>query len=81
MLSRNTKLKIYKMLIRSILSYGAEAWTITSEEMNGLRVIERNIVIKIYGDIKEEETWGMRTNKDIQNILHGADVKFIKSLR
>jgi hypothetical protein len=33
--SRNTKLKIYKALIRPILSYGSEAWTMTSEQMNG----------------------------------------------
>jgi hypothetical protein len=34
-LSRNTKLKIYKSLIRPILSYGSEDSTMTLEEMNG----------------------------------------------
>jgi hypothetical protein len=29
-LSQNTKLKIYKTLIRPILSYGSEAWTMNS---------------------------------------------------
>jgi hypothetical protein len=51
-----------------------------SEEMNAVRVFETKIVIKIYGDIKEE-IYKIRTNKDIQSILHEADVKFIKSPR
>jgi hypothetical protein len=43
LLSRNTKLKIYKTLIRLILSYGSEAWAVASEEMNALRIFERKI--------------------------------------
>jgi hypothetical protein len=76
-LSRNTKLKIYKTL-----SYGSEAWTKTSEEMNALRTFESKIVRIIYGGINEGESWRIRTNKEIENILEGADiVKFKKSLR
>jgi hypothetical protein len=82
LLSRNTKLKIYKTLIRPILSYGLEAWTMTSEEMNALRIFERKTVRKIYGPINELESRRIRTNKEIEDILEGADnVKFIKSLR
>jgi sorting nexin-29 len=78
--SRNTKLKIYKTLKRPILSYGSEAWTMTSEEMNAVRIFERKIVRKVYGPINEGESWRIRTNKEIEDILEGADiVKFIKS--
>jgi hypothetical protein len=56
LLSRNTKLKIYKTLIQPFLSYGSEAWTVTSEEMNALRVFKRKIVRKIYGPINEGES-------------------------
>jgi hypothetical protein len=82
LLSQNTKLKIYKTLIRPILSYGSETWTVTSEEMNALRIFERKIVRRIYGPINEGESWRIRTNKEIEDVLEGADiVKFIKSLR
>jgi hypothetical protein len=54
----------------------------TSEEMNALRIFERKIVRRIYGPINEGERWRIRTNKEIEDILEGADiVKFIKFLR
>jgi hypothetical protein len=82
LLSRNTKLKIYKILMRPILSYGSEAWTMASEEMNVLRIFERKIVRRICGPINEGESSRIRTNKEIEDILEGADiVKFIKYLR
>jgi hypothetical protein len=54
----------------------------TSEEMNALRIFEKKIVRRIYGPINEGESWRMRKNKEIEDILEGADiVEFIKSLR
>jgi hypothetical protein len=50
--------------------------------MNALRISERKITRKIYGPIKEGDSWRMRTNKKIKYILQGAYiVKFIKSSR
>jgi hypothetical protein len=55
---------------------------VTSEEMNALGILERKIVRRIYGPINEGESWRIRTNKEIEDILEGANiVKFIKSLR
>jgi hypothetical protein len=54
----------------------------TSEEMNALRIFERKIVRRIYGPINEGESWRITINKEIEDILEGADiVKCIKSLR
>jgi hypothetical protein len=50
--------------------------------MNALRIFERKIVRRICGPINEGESWRIRTHKEIEDILEGADiVKFIKSLR
>jgi hypothetical protein len=67
----NTKLKIYKTLIRPILSYRSETWTLTIEETNTLRISERKIIRKIYGPIKEGDSWRIRTNKETKDILQG----------
>jgi hypothetical protein len=53
-----------------------------SDEMSALRIFERKIIRKIYGPINEGESWRIRTNKEIEDTLEGADiVKFIKSRR
>jgi hypothetical protein len=50
--------------------------------MNALRIFERKIVRRICGPINEGGSWRIRANKEIEDILEGADiVKFIKSLR
>jgi hypothetical protein len=60
-------------------NYGSEVWTMTSEEMNALTIFRRKIVRRIYGPINEGESWRIRTNKEIKDILEGADiVKLIK---
>jgi hypothetical protein len=49
------------------------------EEINALRIYEQKIVRKIDEPIKKGEHWKIRTNKEIQDTLHGTDtLKFIK---
>jgi len=37
-LNRNLKLKIYKSLIRPVVTYGCEAWTLTTRDEQHLRI-------------------------------------------
>jgi hypothetical protein len=77
-----SKLKLYKALIQSVPSYGSEAWATTTDEMNALRIFERKIVRKINEPIKEGERRRRRTDKELKDILLGADtVKLIKCPR
>jgi hypothetical protein len=54
---RNTKIIIYKTLIRPIITYGAEAWSMSSETGKRLAVFERKVLRKILGAIKINSCW------------------------
>jgi hypothetical protein len=62
LISRNSKLQIYRTLVRPVVTYGSESWTLTVEEERALAVFERNILRKIYGPMKENELWRIRRN-------------------
>jgi hypothetical protein len=54
---RNTKIIIYKTLIKPIITYGAEAWTTSSETGKWLAVFERKVLRKILRTIKINNCW------------------------
>ena len=62
LISRNSKLQIYRTLIRPVVTYGSETWTLTMEEERALALFERKILRKIYGPMKENELWRTRQN-------------------
>ena len=60
---RATTIIIYKTLIRPVVSYGAEAWTLTKKEEQVLLIFERKIFRRIYGPKYENREWKSRTNR------------------
>ena len=48
-LSTATKIILHKTLIRPVVSYGAEVWTLTKKEEQALLIFDRKIFSKIYG--------------------------------
>jgi len=81
LLSRATKIILYKTLIRPVVSYGAEAWTLTEKE-EALLIFERKIFRRIYGPKYENGEWKCRTNRELEKMSKGENiVKWIKGQR
>jgi hypothetical protein len=55
-LKRSTKIKIHKMIIRPVITYSSETWTLTAKDKNNLRIFERQIRRKIFGPVNIDTT-------------------------
>jgi hypothetical protein len=81
-ISRRSKLQIYKKLIRPIVTYGAETWTLTDTEENALRGFKRKVLRKIYGPVMDNGAWQIRYNSELYRFMGGEDtIRFIKAQR
>lgn len=79
-ISQKTKLKMYKTLIRPVVSYGCETWRLT--EANKIMVFERRILRKIFGPIQENGVYRIRYNHELERLAeHDTINKFIRKQR
>jgi hypothetical protein len=75
-------MKLYKALVRPVVTYGAQAWTLRTVDEQALRVFERKVLRRVYGSVYIQGEQGLRTNAQLDNLLGHADlVRFIKSQR
>jgi hypothetical protein len=67
-LSRAAKTILYKTLIRPVVTYGAETWTMTKKEEQALLIFERKIFRRICGPKYEDGEWKSRTNRELEEM-------------
>jgi hypothetical protein len=77
--STATKILLYKTLIRPIVAYGAETWTMTKKEEKPVLIFERKIFRRIYGPKYENGEWKRGTNRELEEMSKAENiVKWIK---
>jgi len=75
-------MKIYRTMIRPLVTYSSETWTLTAKDENNLRIFERQTLRKIFGPVNIDNIWKTRNNMEIDKLIEGADiVRFIKAQR
>jgi hypothetical protein len=75
-------MKLYRTLIRPVVTYATETWTLNISDENALWIFERKVIRKIYGPVCEDGVWRVRSNSEIHSLLQGQDiVRHAKSLR
>lgn len=74
LLTKETKLRIYKTLIRPVLLYGSESWPLTRKDENLLLAFERKVLRAIFGAKCENGTFRRRCNFELDNELGDTSV-------
>ena len=68
------------MMVRPVVTYSSETWTLTAKDENNLRIFDRQILREISGPINTDNIWRIRNNMEIEKLTEGANiVRFIKA--
>ena len=67
-------MKIYKTMIRPVVTYLSQTWTLTAKYENNLRIFERQILKKIFGPVNIDNVWRIRNNMETDNLIEEADI-------
>jgi hypothetical protein len=67
-------MKIYKMVIRPVVTYSLETWTLTTKDENNLCIFETQILRKISGPVNIDNIWRIQNNMEIDKLIKGADI-------
>lgn len=74
-ISREIKIKIYKTLIRLIITYGTETWVLNKNTCKQLAVFERKILRRIFGAIETADGWRARYNSEVYTLYKEPDLE------
>ena len=67
--SRSTKIKAYKVLIRPVILYGSETWSPTKNDEELLKRFERKMLRRIYGPIRvSSDMFRIRYNHELSEL-------------
>ena len=62
LVTKQSKLKLYRTVIRPITTYASETWVLKEAIIQKLLVFERKILRRIFGPTKENQIWRVKTN-------------------
>ena len=84
LLSKKSKIKIYRTIILSFVLYGCETWSLTLREERRLRVFENRVLRRVFGPKRDEVTreWRKLHNEELSDLYSLPNIlRVVKSRR
>jgi hypothetical protein len=76
LLSKNTKIRVYRNIIWPVVFYGCGTWSLTLTEEQRLRVFENRVLRRIFGSKRDEATgeWGRLHNEELNDLYPSPNI-------
>jgi hypothetical protein len=83
LLTKSSKLRMYKTLVISVVIYACETWVLKENIKTKLSVFERKVLRRIYGPTKEKDgMWWIKSNKELNRLTGNKNIiNYIKAQR
>jgi hypothetical protein len=84
LLSKNTKIRVYRTIILPVVLYGCGTWSLTLREEQRLRVFENRVLRSIFGPkrVKATGDWRRPRNEELNDLYLSSNIiRVIKSRR
>jgi len=82
LVTKQSKLKLYRTVIRPIVTYASETWVLKETIIQKLLVFGRKILRRIFGPTKENQKWRVKTNGELDKMIkHKNIINYIKTQR
>ena len=81
LLTRNSRLQMYKALVRRTVTYVCDTWVLKENVKTKLRVFERKVLRRIYGPTKEKDgVWPIESNQELNRLIGDKNIiNYIKA--
>jgi hypothetical protein len=81
-ISRGAKLKLYWSMVRPVVTYACETCVLKESKIIILLVFERKGLRTIFGPSKENDSWRIKTNQELNQLINQKNItSFISAQR